>query len=458
MPNDDLKSGVPFGNRRSEIGNLKNMPPVKRTRVRWFLIILLFLLSAVSYLDRVNISIARGPIADAYHLTDVQMGKVFSAMLIGYGLFQTVGGRLADRFGPRRVLTGGVLWWGIFTALTALVPPNMAGALVVFMAVRFLLGAGEAVIYPSANQFVSRWIPVDERGIANGWIFAGVGAGAGLTPPLVTYLMVHHGWRSSFWVCALIGLIAGAIWYTFARNTPREHPGVSDSELAAIESRLTLAPVEDRTRTSLLSWKDALRSGEVRALTVSYFCYGYVAWIFFSWFFTYVSKVRGLNLKASAYYSMLPFLAMLVGCLVGGTINDRLTKSRGVRIGRCGVAVVAIGLAGIFIACGTQAQSASMASFVLAGGAGALYLSQSSFWSVTADIAGASSGSVSGVMNMGNQAGAALTAALTPWIAERFGWNASFLVAAALCVVGAASWLLVDPAKKLASTQVEVTR
>jgi len=245
------------------------------------------------------------------------------------------------------------------------------------------------------------------------------------------------------------------IWYTFARNTPREHPGVSASELAAIESRLTLAPAG---RAGLLSWKDALRSSEVRALTISYFCYGYVAWIFFSWFFTYVSKVRGLNLKASAFYSMLPFLAMLVGCLVGGTINDRLTKSRGVRIGRCGVAVVAIGLAGIFIACGTQAQSASMASFVLAGGAGALYLSQSSFWSVTADIAGASSGSVSGVMNMGNQAGAALTAALTPWIAERFGWNASFLVAAALCVVGAASWLLVDPAKKLTEAQIEVAR
>jgi ACS family glucarate transporter-like MFS transporter len=152
------------------------------SRVRWFLVLWLFILSAVSYLDRVNISIAGGAIAEAYHLSDVQLGKVFSAMLVGYALFQTIGGGLADRFGPRRVLAGGVAWWGIFTALTAMVPANIAGAIYVFVAVRFLLGAGEAVIYPSANQFIARWIPTAERGIANGWIFAGVGAGAGLTP------------------------------------------------------------------------------------------------------------------------------------------------------------------------------------------------------------------------------------------------------------------------------------
>src|SRR5580698_6548774 len=208
--------------------------------VRWFLVFWLFVLSAVSYLDRVNISIAGGSIAEAYHLSDVQLGKVFSAMLIGYALFQTVGGRLADRFGPRRVLAAGVLWWGVFTSLTALVPAHVTGALFIFMAVRFLLGAGEAVIYPSANQFVARWIPARERGIANGWIFAGVGAGAGLTPPLITYMMAHYGWRSSFWVCALIGFLAGAIWFVAARDTPAEHPRVSATELATIQSGRTL--------------------------------------------------------------------------------------------------------------------------------------------------------------------------------------------------------------------------
>jgi ACS family glucarate transporter-like MFS transporter len=426
-------------------------PPMKDARtsnVRWFLVFWLFILSAVSYLDRVNISIASGSIADAYQLSDVQLGKVFSAMLVGYALFQTVGGRLADRFGPRRVLAWGVAWWGVFTALTALVPSKIAGALFIFAAIRFLLGAGEAVIYPSANQFVSRWIPISERGIANGWIFAGVGAGAGLTPLIITYIMVHYGWRSSFWVCSIIGFAAGAVWFLAARDTPEDHPGVTPSELALIRSGLTQVEPKNNSK-SLVPWVRVVQSKEVWAVTVSYFCYGYIAWIFFSWFYRYLAKVRGLDLKASAFYTMLPFLAMLVCCLLGGTINDRLTRWRGLRVGRCGLAAFSIAVAGIFIAFGSQVQSARLASVVLAGGAGALYLSQSSFWSVTVDIAGASSGSVSGFMNMGNQLGAALTASLTPWIAARFGWTTSFLVAAGLCVVGAASWLVVDPSRQL---------
>ncbi len=425
-----------------------NTSSANTSNVRWFLVFWLFVLSAVSYLDRVNISIAGGSIAEAYRLSDVQLGQVFSAMLVGYALFQTVGGRLADRFGPRRVLAGGVAWWGIFTALTAMVPANIAGALLVFIAVRFLLGAGEAVIYPSANQFIARWIPITERGIANGWIFAGVGAGAGLTPLIVTYLMVHYGWRSSFWVCSIIGFVAAAVWFLLARDTPAEHPRVSASELASIRWGLTELESKNDPK-ALVPWRGVIQSKEVWAITVSYFCYGYVAWIFFSWFYRYLAKVRGLDLKASAFYTMLPSLAMLVCCLLGGIINDRLTKRFGLRAGRCGLAACAISVAGIFIAFGSQVQSARLASVVLAGGAGALYLSQSSFWSVTADIAGASAGSVSGFMNMGNQIGAALTASLTPWIAARFGWTTSFLVAAGLCVVGALSWLAVDPSRQL---------
>ncbi len=195
------------------------------------------------------------------------------------------------------------------------------------------------------------------------------------------------------------------------------------------------------------------RSREVWAVTISYFCYGYVAWIFFAWFYRYLAKVRGLDLKSSAFYSMLPFLAMLVCCLLGGSINDWFTRHRGPRTGRCFVAAAAMLIAGGFIAYGSQVQGTRLASVVLAGGAGALYLSQSSFWSITADIAGSSAGSVSGVMNMGNQVGGAITASLTPWIAAHYGWTASFLVAATMCLVGAVSWLMVDPRQILMSPE-----
>lgn len=429
------------------------MSPANTSRVRWFLVFWLFVLSAVSYLDRVNISIAGGSIVDAYHLTDVQLGKVFSSLVAGYALFQTLGGYLADRYGPRRILTAGVIWWGIFTALTGLVPSDISNAVLLFVAVRFLLGAGEAVIYPAANQFIARWIPVPERGIANGWIFAGVGAGAGLTPPLITYLMLHHGWRSSFWVCSIVGFAAGAVWFFAARDFPSDHPRVSAEELAVIQSGLTIKSVSatPHKEPQLIPWKRVVCSREVWAVTISYFCYGYVAWIFFSWFYRYLAKVRGLDLKASAFYSMLPFLAMLGCCLLGGAVNDWLTKSRGPRFGRCVLAAFAMAAAAIFIGFGAEVQGVRLASVVLAGGAGALYLSQSSYWSITADIAGASAGSVSGFMNMGGQIGGAVTGSLTPWIAVRYGWTASFLVAAALCLVGALSWLVVDPRRTLAS-------
>lgn len=422
---------------------------VERTsHVRWFLVFWLFILSAVSFLDRVNISIAGSSIAAEYGLSDVHLGWVFSSFLLGYALFQTPGGRLADKWGSRRVLTAGVLWWGIFTALTAAVPSGLARALLLFISIRFLLGAGEAIIYPASNQFVSRWIPNHERGIANGLIFAGVGIGAGITPPLITYCMARYGWRSSFWVCALIGVVVGAVWYLSARDTPEEYPRVSALEVAIIRSGLTMDAA--RTSGALVPWGRILASKAVWALTLSYFCYGYVAWIFFSWFYIYLAKVRGLNLKASAFYAMLPFLAMAVGCPLGGLISDRLTKRCGKRFGRCGVAVFSIALAGAFLVFGSNVASARLASIVLSGGAGALYLSQSSFWSVTADIGGASCGSVSGLMNMGAQMGGAVTASLTPWIASRYGWTASFVAAAALCVVGALSWLIVDPDLNLA--------
>jgi len=424
------------------------------SHVRWSLIGLMFVLSAVAFLDRVNISIAGSSIADAYHLSNVQLGTVFSALLWGYAFFQILGGRLADRIGPRRVLALGVIWWGVFTALTAAIPAGIANALVLFVAVRFLLGAGEAVMFPASNQLIARWIPTQERGLANGWIFAGVGAGAGLSPPLITYLMLHYGWRSSFWVCAGVGLIAGGAWYLMARDTPEEHPDVSAAELATIHKGLTVDPhtevIPTGYKPNLVPWSKVFTSKEVLAVTLSYFCFGYVAWIFFSWFYIYLARVRGLNLKASALYAMLPFIAMAVCCTVGGAICDRLTRSHGRRLGRCVVASAAMLGTAAFLAVGSQVASARLASIVLAGGAGALYLAQSSFWSVTADIAGRSSGSVSGFMNTGGQIGGAVTAQLTPWIAEHFGWTASFLVAAVLCVVGAAAWLVVNPERSLA--------
>jgi MFS transporter, ACS family, glucarate transporter len=419
-------------------------------RIRWLLVGWMFVLSAVAYMDRVNVAIAGKAIASQFHITNLQLGYIFSAFLVGYALFQVPNGRLADAWGPRKVLTTGVVWWGVFVTLMGLVPNGLAEALIIFVVLQFMLGVGEAVVYPACNRTVASWIPVSERGIANGVIFAGVGFGAGVTPPLVTWILLHWGWRWAFFTLAGIGLAAGCIWYWLSRDEPRQHPWLGEDEAEWIVSGLG-----EPSNRGRLRWRTALASRDVLALTFSYFTYGYSAYIFFSWFFLYLVEVRGLNLKASAVYSMLPFLAMTAGSLIGGAISDVTTRRMGRRFGRAGIAMFGMLLAAIFTAVGSHVRSAGIASIVLAGGAGALYLSQSSFWSATADMGGHYAGSVSGIMNMGNQIGGAITASLTPLIASHFGWNASFGVAAVLSVLGAFAWSIIDPRRSLFSGQRE---
>jgi ACS family glucarate transporter-like MFS transporter len=416
-----------------------------RTRVRVWLIFMLFLLSAVAFLDRTNISIAGVQMRQEYGFDQSHLGWVFSAFLIGYAAFQVPAGWLAWRYGPRRVLTIGIVWWGVLSVGTALVSPQSAHALSLLMMVRFLLGAGEAVMYPAGNQFISRWIPVQERGKANGWIFAGVGAGSALSPPLITLIIAGYGWRAAFYACAAIGLVAALAWFILARDKPEEHPGVSTEELAHIRAGL-VAPGAPRTA---IPWGSILTSRNVWALFFSYFAFGYVAWIFFSWFFIYLAEARHVDLKSSAFYSMLPPLMMMLGCLSGGWISDRVTAAKGLYLGRSGLAMMSFALTAVFLVLGSMAQSTGLAVVVLAGGAGAMYLSQSSFWSVSADIAGPHTGVVAGFMNMGCQIGGAVTSSLTPVIAAAYGWTAAFAVAGALAVAGGLIWALVNPNRLL---------
>jgi ACS family glucarate transporter-like MFS transporter len=417
------------------------------------LIFWMFVISAIAFLDRVNIGVAGTSMERAFGFDHVKFGIVASAFNWGYALFQAPGGRLADRFGPRWILAFGTIWWAIFTALTAAVPVGFPLAIATIVLVRFLLGIGEAVVYPAGNRLVASWIPLRERGIANGVIFAGVGAGAGIAQPLIAYVLLHWGWRWSFWISALIGLGGGIVWFLIARDKPEDHPAVNPEEAMLI--RQGLPPTTQSSKP--VAWRAIFTSRDVAAVTASYFCYGYVAYIFFTWFFIYLNAVRGLNLKTTALYSMLPFIAMAIGSSFGGWISDRITSAVGKRAGRCGVAGAAMVLCTAFLALGMFAADARLASVVLAGGAGALYLSQSSFWSVSSEMAGASSGSVSGVMNMGGQIAGAVTALMTPLIAKYFGWNTPFFVAAGLCCLGAVFWLWVDIDRGAASlTQLKV--
>jgi MFS transporter, ACS family, glucarate transporter len=426
-------------------------------RVRYLLAFWLFMLSGVAFLDRTNIAIAGLQMSREYGLGDQKLGGIASAFLVGYAIFQVPAGWLATRWGPRRALTLGAVWWGVTTACTAALPSTGSYAMSWLISIRFLLGAGEAIIYPAANQFVAQWVPFRERGFINGLIFAGVGAGSGLTPPLLNWLITHYGWRAAFWFSAGLGIAVGIAWWFMARDLPEEHPSVSDEELAEsrdvpvlqIRGRQIAAKTEGSPAIRRVSGMKFFQRRDLLALMLGYFSFGYIAWIFFSWFFIYMAQARGVNLKTSALFTMVPMISMTICCLVGGVLSDWITVHWGLRAGRCGLAAFALGLTAVFLVLGSRAHSAGAAVLILAAGAGALYLSQSSFWSVSVDLAGRSSGLFSSIVNMGGQIGGAVTASLTPWIAQRAGWTNAFGLAAFFAVTAAVCWLFVHPEQPL---------
>lgn len=422
------------------------MATKRRSRVRVQLVFMLFVISAIAFLDRTNISVAGVQMRQDYAIDQVQLGWVFSAFLIGYAAFQVPAGWMASRMGPRKLLTFALIWWGVFSIATALVPPQAQHAVLMLALVRFALGVGEAAVYPAANQFVSRWVPVAERGKANGLIFAGVGVGSGLTPPLISAVIAGAGWRASFYVCAAIGVVVAIIWYHYARDRPQDHRSVDAEELAHIEAGIPPLVEQEKVATP---WRAIFTSRNVWGLFLSYFAFGYVIWIFFSWFFIYLAEARGLDLKSSAMFGMAPFIAMTVGCLIGGVLNDAISRRFGLYWGRSGLAMVAFVLTGIFLIIGSRVDNVSLGVLTLALGGGAIYLSQSSFWSVAADIAGRHTGVVSGMMNVGAQLGGAVTASLTPWIATNYGWIAAFGTGAALVITGTIAWAMVDPRRQI---------
>ena len=416
--------------------------------IRYRLVFLLFLLSAVAYLDRTNISIAGVSIRSQFKIDNTELGWLISAFLIGYATFQIPVGLLARRLGARRALTTAVWLWAFFSALTALVPSGVRGSLPILVVIRFSLGGAEAMLFPASSQFVERWFPEQERGRANGIIFAGVGTGSGLTPPLVTEIILHFGWRAAFWFSAMVEVVIATVWYRAARDAPEKYPLIPAAELKLIqEGREEANEIAAGRRT--MPWARIFGSKEVLALTASYFACGYVAWLFFGWFYIYLAQVRGLNLRTSAAYSMVPFIAMTVGCLCGGVLSDWITRRFNLRAGRCLLPAVALALTAAFLVMGSRSPQAGVASILLACGAACLYLSTNCYWAVAADISGEFAGVVSGVMNMGAQLGGAATASLTPLVASRYGWEMSFYVAALLSMMGALAWLLVDPKRRL---------
>src|SRR4029453_5373648 len=207
--------------------------------VRYRLIGLTFALSMLLYVDRVAISTARGPITSELGLSDTQFGWVLSAFALGYALFQAPGGLVADRFGARVALAAVVTLWSVFTALTGL-----ARGYVTLLLYRFLFGAGEAGAYPTCARAFYNWLPVAERGLAQGINFSGARLGAAFALPAVAWLVGAAGWRLAFYLLGGLGLIYATVWWWWFRDLPEDHASVSAAERALIVERSAAVSVE----------------------------------------------------------------------------------------------------------------------------------------------------------------------------------------------------------------------
>ncbi len=402
---------------------------------RWGILGLLFAISAVTYMDRVNISVTARQMMPAYGLTDQDMGYIFSAFVFGYALCQIPGGWLGDRWGARVVLAGALVWWSLFTALTAVAATlplaAIVGTLGALIVVRFLLGVGEAVAQPNFNRAVADWIPPAQRGLGIGVAIGGIGIGAAITPPLASWVMVNYYWQTVFYLSALIGLVVALLWVLCSREQ-----SVADG--AASVNPPVVVP-----------WRQFARSSSLRWLVLSYACLGYVAYIYMSWFYLYLVNVREIDLLRGGWLASAPFVAILVFCPLGGWTTDRLVSTRGLRKSRMIVGMIGMGLAGGLIAVGAWADSQTVAIACLSLGAGWLYFTVGAYWSLTTDLSKAHAGTLSGVMNMGANVGGVISPTLTPWLADHWGWTASLLVAALIAMCGGAMWMKIDASEAL---------
>lgn len=416
----------------------------KRFGVRHRVLAFCASLAALTYLDRVCISVTAQAMTEDLGLSNVQMGLVFSAFTLAYGLFEVPTGAWGDRIGGRRVITRIVVWWSSFTVMTA-GAFNFAS----LVGIRFLFGAGEAGAWPNAARVLSRWFPSTERGMAQGVFFMGAHLAGGLTPILVAALLQIMHWRTVFVVFGLLGFVWSWLWYSRMRDEPREDSSISPQELEYIESgRVTGASHS----MAGVPWRKILHNRSVWGLCAMYFTQTYGFYFYITWMPTYLAKERGITGASIGLLAGVPLLFSVVADFFGGATTDYLCRRFGLRIGRVSVGVASFLLASGFLVWGTSVAE-PVASTLLIGVAAAWsnFLLGAS-WGAAVDIGGGHSGVVSAFMNTAGQVGGMLSPVILAFVVDEFAsWSAPLYLTGALYFAGALCWLLVDPTKSIES-------
>jgi MFS transporter, ACS family, glucarate transporter len=395
---------------------------------------LLFLLSVITYLDRVAITYASSDIMKDLDLDVRSWGWVMSLFALSYAAFEIPSGWLGDKIGPRRVLTRIVIWWSIFTSLTGAVLNYWQ-----LLLSRFLFGAGEAGAYPNAASAISRWFPKTERGRAQSVVWTASRVGGAVTPFIMIPVQALLGWRATFSVLGLIGLAWAAWWYVWYRDTPRENPLVTSEELTEIG-----AP--ELAKHEKLDWGVAMRSRNLWLIMLMYHLYCWGAYFYLSWLPTYLQNGRGFS-KTELLWTTLPFIAGVFGNLLGGWLTDRLSLRYGLRIGR-----VSVGATGLALSAGCMLGAALTTDrFValawLTLGYGCMDCMLPVSWAVCLDVGRKYAGTISGAMNMAGQVGSFFMSTLFGYTVHYFhgDYNKPLIPMAGMLLASAVAYLFINP-------------
>ena len=405
---------------------------------RYRVLILLFLLVLVMYLDRLCIAVAGPRIQRDLALGPHEWGWVMGAFTLAYALFEVPSGVLGDRIGPRKVLTRIVLWWSAFTAVTGAVS-NLGTLLIV----RFLFGAGEAGAFPNCTATVSRWIPAQERARATSVFWLATSAGGAITPLIVVPLQQVYGWRAAFFLFGSFGLLWVAAWRFWFYDAPIESPGISQAELEHIG-----APARSGHRS--LPWGKVLRNSNFQRLLLMYHLYCWGGYFYLSWLHTYLVVGRGMTENAMKFAAALPALAGVIGVISGGFVSDRLAKRHSLRFARCSIGSCSLLIAGACMVIATFTADNWTAVALLTAGLGVMNAMLPVAWSVCVDMGGEHSGAVSGAMNMAGQTGSFVSSIAFGYFVTAFGtYDRALLPLAVMLLLSGIVFATIDPAERL---------
>jgi len=406
-------------------------------KYRYRVAILLFALSVITYLDRVCISVAGPRIQEYLRIGPEEWGWVVGVFAISYGAFEIPGGWMADRFGPRIVLTRIVLWWSAFTALTGAVSTYPA-----LLLTRFSFGAGEAGAFPNATASIASWFPTGERGRAFGVLSVAMQVGGALSPVLVIPIQTRYGWRASFYAFALLGLAWAVVWFLWFRNTPREKRGVSASELREIGDPAA------RQRHGL-PWPVALVSANFWAILLMGFCYGYGSYFFFTWLPTYLVRARNFTEKELLFTAFLFFFGACAN-VGSGVISDLLLKHAGLRAARCRIGMAGFACAAIFVLLAAVTPSRLATLFLLCMSYAGVCFTEPMIFPTCIEVARTFPGSMAGAQNTTSQVGSFLSGVLFGYIAKFSGsYDRPLFLLASVLALGALFWLKINPEREL---------